>query len=366
MYANRVSEVTVAVSGVPHEQKVRKESALRLMDQIHIAITDPSQTAGARRMAGELAKHGSLDEAICGKVALVVTELATNLAKHASKGELLFRLLETASGAVVGFEVLSLDGGPGMADSARALQDGYSTAGSPGTGLGAIIRTAGEFDLYSQPGKGTGIVARIFPSGRHEPLSQKLAIGVVHRAMQGEEISGDAWIVQSFSGGWLCAVADGLGHGPLAAEAAIPVIQAMGAARNTHKPVELLEAAHEAAKPTRGAAFGVAVVDRDDGMVRFAGVGNIAAVVLEGERRRQLVSYEGILGHSYRKVTEMNNAWSQDKTLVLHSDGIGTHWDMNSYPGLLARDPSLIAGVLYRDFARGRDDATVVVVKDER
>jgi anti-sigma regulatory factor (Ser/Thr protein kinase) len=353
----------MAAYGVPQLQ-VNKESALRLMDQKHVAMTDPSQSAAARRTAVELAKHGNLDERICGTVALVVTELATNLTKHASRGELLFRLLETESGAAEGFEVLSLDGGPGMSDPARALNDGYSTAGSPGTGLGAIVRTANEFDLFSQPGKGTVVVARIFSQSTRTPISHGPAIGVVHRAMQGQEISGDAWIVQAFSGGWLCAVADGLGHGPTAADAAIPAIEAMRTARKTIRPIELLEAAHQAARPTRGAAFGVAVVDGESGMVRFAGIGNISAVVLEHDRRRQLVSYEGILGHSYRKVSEMTNEWSRERTLVLHSDGIGTHWDMKPYPGLLARDPSLIAGVLYRDFTRGRDDATIVVVKE--
>jgi anti-sigma regulatory factor (Ser/Thr protein kinase) len=362
---SRVSEVAVAAHGVSHKPRVNNESVLRMMDQLHIAMTDPSQSAAARRMAVELAKHGNLDEAICGKVALVVTELATNLAKHASKGELLFRLLKTAEGAAEGFEALSLDGGPGMADSAQALRDGYSTTGSPGTGLGAIIRTAGEFDVFSQPGRGTGVVARIFSQGGRAPMSHGPAIGVVHRAMPGQEISGDAWVVRSFSGGWLCAVADGLGHGPTAAEAAIPAIEAMRASRKTSKPIELLEEAHQATRPTRGAAFGVAVVDGEDGVVRFAGIGNIAAVVLEADYRRQLVSYEGILGHSYRKVVEMTNPWSREKTLVLHSDGIGTHWDMKPYPGLLARDPSLIAGVLYRDFTRGRDDATVVIVKEK-
>lgn len=356
----------MAANGMSHKPHVNKESVLRMTDQLHIAMTDPSQSAAARRMGVELAKHGNLDEATCGKVALVVTELATNLAKHASKGELLFRLLKTAEGAAEGFEVLSLDGGPGMADSARALQDGYSTSGSPGTGLGAIIRAANEFDVFSQPGKGTGVVARIFPQDGRGPRSHGPAIGVVHRAMQGEEISGDAWIVRSFSGGWLCAVADGLGHGPTAAQAAIPAIEAMRTARNISKPIELLEAAHQATKPTRGAAFGVAVVDGEDGLVRFAGIGNIAAIVLEADHRRPLVSYEGILGHSYRKVVEMTSPWSRQKTLVLHSDGIGTHWDMKPYAGLLARDPSLIAGVLYRDFTRGRDDSTVVVVKEER
>jgi len=51
--------------------------------------------------------------------------------------------------------------------------------------------------------------------------------------------------------------------------------------------------------------------------------------------------------------------------LVLHSDGLVSHWSLDAYPGLAARDPSLIAGILYRDFTRGRDDVTVVVAKAE-
>src|SRR5690242_7671125 len=163
------------------------------MNQMHILMTDPSQTAAARRMAVDLARNGGLDEAIEARVALIVTELATNLAKHASKGELLFRLLGTGIGASEGLEVLSLDHGPGLAEPARALEDGYSTTGSLGTGLGAVARTATEFDLFTQLGQGTAVVARIFPQGHCVAISQAPAVGVVHRAMQGEEISGDAW-----------------------------------------------------------------------------------------------------------------------------------------------------------------------------
>jgi anti-sigma regulatory factor (Ser/Thr protein kinase) len=335
------------------------------MDQLHIAMTDPSQAAAARRMAVDLARKGGLDETTQGHVALIVTELATNLAKHASKGELLFRLLATGLEAAQGFEVLSLDGGPGMAHPARVLEDGYSTTGSPGTGLGAVTRIATEFDFFTQQGSGTAIVARVLPQHRRGARSPDPAIGVVHRAMKGEEISGDGWLVRATHAGWLCVVADGLGHGLIAAEAATPIIEAVRTTNNTIRPIELLEAAHQAARPTRGAACGVAVIDREDSKVRFAGVGNIAALVLEGDRRRQLVSYEGILGHSYRKVVEMTHGWSAQATLVLHSDGISTHWDLQRYPGLLARDPSLIAGIIFRDFTRGRDDATVVVVKDK-
>ena len=47
----------------------------------------------------------------------------------------------------------------------------------------------------------------------------------------------------------------------------------------------------------------------------------------------------------------------------MHSDGLTTHWTLERLPGLAARHPSLIAGVLYRDFKRGRDDVTVVVAR---
>ena len=363
IFTSTVSGAPVAYRASDDSQPPCKERGS--MDQIHIAMTDPSQAAAARRMAVDLARKGELDETTQGHVALIVTELATNLAKHASNGQLLFRLLGTGREAAEGFEVLSLDGGPGMANPARVLEDGYSTTGSPGTGLGAVMRTATEFDFFTQQGSGTAVVARILRQHRQGSRSPDPAIGVVHRAMKGEEISGDGWLVRTFSGGWVCTVADGLGHGLIAAEAATPIFEAVRATNKTIRPIELLEVAHQAARPTRGAACGVAVIDREDSKVRFAGVGNIAAVVLEGEQRRQLVSYEGILGHSYRKVTEMTHGWSGAATLVLHSDGISTHWDLERYPGLLARDPSLIAGIIFRDFTRGRDDATVVVVKDK-
>ena len=69
--------------------------------------------------------------------------------------------------------------------------------------------------------------------------------------MQGEEICGDAWLVRAFAGGWLCAVADGLGHGPIAAEAAATIIETVRTGKHTTRPIELLEAAHRAAKPTQ-------------------------------------------------------------------------------------------------------------------
>ena len=329
-------------------------------NQICVPVTESSQPAAARRAAIALAHDADLDEPTVDHLALVVTELATNLVKHAKGGELLMRRL--GAEGQEGIEVLSLDKGPGISNVARSLGDGYSTTGSPGTGLGAVLRTAGAFDLYSQLGKGTAVVARVFPQRRTgSPHAQ--SVGVVRQAKAGEAVCGDSWIVRWFADGWVCAVADGLGHGVIASDAATAIIDAVRRAPDRLSPLEIVEAAHQAAKPTRGAAFGVAVLDEAAGVVRFAGVGNIAAVVVNGAERRHLVSHNGIIGHECRKLSEFSHPWQPQSVLLMHSDGIGIHWDLERYPGLLARDPSLIAGVLYRDFTRGRDDATLVVLK---
>lgn len=330
--------------------------------QVCVPVTESSQPAAARRLAVSLAQEAGLNEAAVGNLALVVTELATNLLKHATGGELLMRRL--GSEATEGVEVLSLDKGPGMSNVALSLGDGYSTAGTPGTGLGAVLRAAGAFDMYSQPGKGTAVVARVLA---HRKVESRFAqsVGVVRQAKPGEAVCGDSWIVRWFADGWVCAVADGLGHGLIASDAAVAVINAVQRLPARLSPVQIVEAAHQAARHTRGAALGVAVFDEPAKVVRFAGIGNITAVVGHGGGRRHLVSHNGIVGHDYRKVSEFSHPWEPQSLLVMLSDGVTTQWDLGRYPGLTSRDPSLIAGVLYRDFARGNDDVTVVVVKDK-
>jgi anti-sigma regulatory factor (Ser/Thr protein kinase) len=190
--------------------------------QVCVPVTEESQPAAARRAAVALAHEAGLDEPTIGNVALVVTELATNLVKHAQGGELLMRRLGADGNE--GIEVLSLDKGPGMSNLSLALEDGYSTAGSPGTGLGSVFRTARDFDIYSQPGKGTAVVARIRArrAGREEPYAK--ALGVVRQAKPGESVCGDNWIVRWSADAWLCAVVDGLGHGLIASQAATAIV----------------------------------------------------------------------------------------------------------------------------------------------
>jgi hypothetical protein len=100
--------------------------------------------------------------------------------------------------------------------------------------------------------------------------------------------------------------------------------------------------------------------------VRYAGVGNIATTLWAPGETRSLVSHNGIVGHEMRKVQVFEYPLPPQGMLVMHSDGVSTRWQLEKYPGLALRDPAVVAAVLYRDFCRGRDDATVVVAREIR
>lgn len=342
--------------------------------QTRLRVEEASQTGEARRLAVALAQDLGFDETRAGEVAIVVTEAATNLVKHARQGELLFRPL--ADGPRRGLEVVALDRGPGLADVERAAGDGYSTAGSPGTGLGAMRRLASRLDLHSLPGAGTTAVAVLWADDPAARVGGRSAAGAAPRAEQpamdvgavslphpSERVCGDAWALRWTADGAVLLLADGLGHGPAAEEAAAAVVASF-AEDPGRAPGDIVQAAHEAARSTRGAAVAVAQVDARGGRVRYAGVGNISGVLLGGARQQHMVSHSGTVGHQLRRVQEFTYEWGPDAVLVMHSDGLTTSWRLDRYPGLLRRHPALVAATLYRDASRGRDDATVVVLRE--
>lgn len=312
----------------------------------------------ARRKVTAMAGQAGLDEGKAGTCAIIVSEMGTNLLKHAKDGEILMR--SVAHGSRQGLEILAIDRGPGMVSVGRSLEDGHSTSGSPGTGLGAIVRMATEFDIHSLPERGTSLVARIWNSALDS--RGELVTGVINVAKPGESVSGDAWLSESSGRRTICAVVDGLGHGPQAAEASVLAIESLRNHRDGSL-AEQVESAHGALRSTRGAALGVSEILHDQGIIKFVGIGNIMAAVQQNGTTRNMVSQNGILGHQFRRVTEFQYPWSESAMLIMCSDGINTHWDVGPYPGLTARDPSLIAAALYRDFARGHDDTTVMVLK---
>jgi len=341
---------------------VNRTSTMPFRTAVSIPVTEPSQVGEARRTAVAAAQNLGFSEEATARVGIVATEVGGNLLKHARGGQVVVSPLDLTD--EVGLEILALDQGRGIENIARALTDGYSTAGTSGTGLGACRRLASHFELHSSAGTGTAVLAQFWerPPPRM-PWAPEVEIGGLSLPHPGEECCGDRWTARLDAGRTLVLVADGLGHGRYAAEAAEGVIQVF----KTHsrmRPGAILEAAHAAIRGTRGAAAAIAEIDHDAGQVRYAGIGNISGAIIVGDQRMNLVSHNGILGHQCRKVHEFVQPWPANAILVMHSDGLSTQWRLQDYAGLAARHPGLMAGVLYRDFARGRDDVTVVALRE--
>ncbi len=324
-----------------------------------IPVTETSQIGEARRAARVAGERADLSSDELGRLGLIVTEAATNLAKHARDGLVVIR--NVGAGGMGGVEVLAIDRGPGITDLARAMQDGYSTAGTPGKGLGAIRRLAvGAFDIVSTP-QGTAMVARVRSS--RAPIADEVDASVICLPITGETVCGDAWHVDWTRDRTLVVVADGLGHGPdaaIAASAAIRVIRERG----DGMPSALLLAAHNALRPTRGAAISIARINHQTRVVTFAGVGNVAASICDATHSRPMAPLGGIAGHQIASMREFEYPWPELGYLVMHSDGISGRWRTDAYPGIMTADPALLASVLFRDFGRGRDDTTVLAVRE--
>jgi anti-sigma regulatory factor (Ser/Thr protein kinase) len=333
---------------------------MEVAEHARLEVSDESAVGRARRIAVELARDMALGEVELGRVGIVVTEAATNLVKHGGGGELLLRGLE--DDGLRGVGLLALDRGPGVASMGEAMRDGFSSGGTPGTGLGAIRRQSTLFDVYSMPGMGLALLSTVWPKEPAAEVSGVIA-GGINVPYPGEDVSGDAWLVRADRDRLLALVCDGLGHGPLAASASAAASEIFR--RNaTGSPAFVLERIHEALRSTRGAAVAVAEIDRARGLVRFAGIGNIAGTILANGATRSVVSHHGTAGHDARRIQEFTYPWEPDALLVLHSDGLVSRWTLERYPGLACRHPMLTAAVLYRDFRRGRDDTSVVVLRN--
>ena len=324
-----------------------------------VRVNDPTDASEARRQARRLAEPLGFDDVAGGRLAIVVSEAATNLLKHAGGGDIV--LSETAAGDRRGIQMVAIDNGRGISDLSRSLADGFSTAGTAGTGLGAIRRASADFDVYSTE-RGTVVTATVYPDGAVAPHAPASGIRV---AAPGEPECGDDWA--TWSAGELSSVfvCDGLGHGVGAAQAARTAVEAFHRHAERSAP-EVVAHVSDALRKTRGAAIALAELDRRQGSLRYCGVGNISGVVVRpGGTEQHLVSHMGIAGHGAVRIQAFTYEWPPGSLLIMHSDGVSTRWTLSSYPGLAFRRPEVVAAVLYRDHVRGRDDATVVVSRHD-
>lgn len=333
------------------------------MGSFHAAFPmgDASRVGEARRHAAQLAHECGFDEVEAGRLALVVTELGTNLVRHAKAG----RLLLSARSGRGEVEVIAIDEGPGIADVHRSLDDGYSTGGTPGTGLGAVRRLASQFDLHSSVPHGTVVVARVRAAARlPEPprAEHAIEVGAISLAAPGERVCGDGWGFGVDGDLAALMVVDGLGHGPDAAEAAA---EALATFRESPAaaPRQLLADVHARLRITRGAAVAMFQADAGAGTIRSAGAGNVMGRLVSGITDRTLLTQHGTAGVTIRTPEETSTPWPPHAMLVVFSDGIASRWKPELLAPVLGRDPAIAAALLVRDHCRGRDDVTVAVLR---
>ncbi|MBB3226497.1 anti-sigma regulatory factor (Ser/Thr protein kinase) [Luteibacter sp. Sphag1AF] len=319
-----------------------------------VAVEEISQVGQARRTAQQLAEGAGFDETDAGRVALVATELASNLLKHGRHGAVYLRCVPGRD--AVGVEILAVDRGPGF-DLAQCLPDGVSSRGTQGIGLGSVMRQAQVFDHYSDE-RGSVLLARLYPRVLKE---QDHRFGAVQQSLHDDPACGDSWALTCNGDALACMVVDGLGHGPDAQVAAHAAIAAF-LASPFGDPSETLADAHSAMTGTRGGAVAIARHERQNGRLRFSGIGNISATLLGPDSSRGLASHPGIVGVQFRRAHTFDFPQSGGQLLVMHSDGLQSRWRLTDYPGLWHRHPAVISAVLHRDFSRGRDDVTVLVI----
>jgi anti-sigma regulatory factor (Ser/Thr protein kinase) len=328
-----------------------------------IRVSGPADVGEARRHSADLADMLTLDPTAAGKLALGINEAGSNIVKHAGEGCMLLRALQCEGQGAV--EVLALDRGSGMANITECMRDGFSTAGSPGTGLGALSRLSGDFRILSHPGKGTAL--RFTVGARPEAClrSSAVSMGAVCVPKAGETACGDGWALLRYGAVHTLLVVDGLGHGIEAAAAANAAIDIALRYGQGLSAADLIARVHAGLRATRGAAGAAVVLDFAQASGSVCGIGNISVAVRDAGRTRKLVSHNGILGHQGHKLQEFAFALPPGALLIAHSDGLDTRWRVEDYPGLENAHPALIAGVLYRDHNRGRDDATALVLRNE-
>lgn len=326
--------------------------------QQSVAITDRSSVGEARRAAIKVAQLIGFDVQRRSDIGIVTTELANNVLLHGLSGELLICPIEAGSEWL---DIMALDKGPGIRDVNRAFEDGVSTIGTAGHGLGAAKRLSDEISLYSNPGAGTVAFCRF----KLSQASKNIPLGVVSIPVSGEVMCGDSYLVLPGAKRSLFMVVDGLGHGVIAADAANEALKAVKTA-SQESLSDILTTAHNALKATRGAAMSIAIVDHERLVVTYAGVGNVSAAIASSTSSQGMASRNGTLGAVFPKVQEYTYPFQAGAMLLMFSDGLSSRCGLNDYHGgILKRPPGLIAALLYRDFSRGRDDATVLVASLE-
>ena len=328
---------------------------------IETDVRGPADVFRAVKAGKDFAVSLGFAEEPCEQIGLVVTELATNLVRHASGGTIKFSRVGT--GARVGIELESADRGPGIPNVSLALTDGYSTAGGLGLGLGTVNRLMDELEIAQAPAGGVRLTARrwIRPAVSRI-LVERLAFGVATRSCRQLPENGDTFVFKQWDGFALVGVIDGLGHGPLAQRASHTARQYVEQ-HFDQSLKNMFEGAGRACQGTRGVVMALARFDLPRKSLTVASVGNIETRLFGGPDKLNLIVRRGIVGLNAPAAVPADQAWTAESILIMHSDGMASRWDWSRFKSLEHEAPEVIARRLLAELGKMDDDATVIVAR---
>jgi serine/threonine-protein kinase RsbT len=126
--------------------------------EIQVAINSDQDIVSARQKGRVMANELGFSSGDATLIATAISELARNIVAYARKGQITLKMVNGLDRQ--GISVVATDNGPGIADIRQALRDGFSTSGSLGLGLPGVRRLMDEFEITSQPGRGTMVAVK--------------------------------------------------------------------------------------------------------------------------------------------------------------------------------------------------------------
>jgi negative regulator of sigma-B (phosphoserine phosphatase) len=178
------------------------------------------------------------------------------------------------------------------------------------------------------------------------------------RPLPSEDVSGDGCLVERWARGVVVATADGLGHGPPAAEASAAFLRLVREGRDGPLPT-MLQTAHRALAKGRGAVAAVARFDETARTVEVAGLGNVAVFVASGlDGPKHCVIPAGVLGSAFRTIRPQVLDFAEGDVLVLHTDGVSGRFPFDR---LQSMEPAALARSIVTAYGKSSDDAACAV-----
>ncbi|MEE8342932.1 MAG: hypothetical protein V3R51_03945 [Gammaproteobacteria bacterium] len=327
-------------------------------------VTDESGMLLMRSKLRAVSRRMGFPSVKVEQMELVYSELVTNQIKYAQSSGVV-QLWETKSPHAA-LDLFALDYGPGIENLQNASDDGFTTAGTMGKGLGTIQRLCCDHAIYSLPDNkstdnkwhGVAVWARFHQSKTNG--HDKIQYGHYLRSYQDGLHNGDNIYINSANGCVRWLHLDGLGHGKNAAD----VVRGLGDLVHIDEPIEKrLKILNARLNNGRGAVAILADVDSNAHNVKVSGVGDMACYVIANGARHNIAVAPGVLGHAHRTTEVTSEPFPPQALLLTASDGIRRSWSMEMFPGLWRLHPQFIAFLLGYTLGRNSDDKSLMVLR---